>query len=129
MNMITDVLAVPPDVETDGEPALVAIGDGRTYVHLLPKDAIDLAKLILDTAVEAQAMQKAAPRTVDLGQGVFQMQDTSREAAQEIINAQVDDDEDGRSEWFWLRCPNGDLMFACYPMGDLYYSHEDERSV
>lgn len=32
------------------------------------------------------------------------------------------EDDEGRSNWFWLRTPNNDLMLACFPRGDLGYS-------
>lgn len=27
------------------------------------------------------------------------------------------EDDEGRSNWFWLRTPNNDLMLACFPRG------------
>lgn len=32
--------------------------------------------------------------------------------------------EDLRSEWFWLRTRDGDLMLACFPHGDTYFETE-----
>lgn len=36
---------------------------------------------------------------------------------------------DGRSEWFFIRLPNGDLVLATYPRGDTYFETELHRSV
>ena len=36
---------------------------------------------------------------------------------------------DGRSEWLWVRFPNGDLMCGFFPHGDTYLAHEAEREV
>ncbi len=38
-----------------------------------------------------------------------------------------DDDGDGRSEWLWVRFPNGDLMLACYPQGECYFNTETDH--
>lgn len=43
--------------------------------------------------------------------------------AAQVIDAKVGDD-DGRSEWYWLRLQNGDLMLACFPCGDTYLATE-----
>lgn len=34
--------------------------------------------------------------------------------------------DDGRSNWFWLRAPDGDLMLACFPHGDGYRASETD---
>jgi hypothetical protein len=42
------------------------------------------------------------------------------EAVAEVLAA--DDSEDGKSQWVWMRFPNGDLFLACAPQGDTYFS-------
>ena len=32
--------------------------------------------------------------------------------------------DDGRSEWVWVRLPNGDLVLGVFPRGDTYFSME-----
>lgn len=34
--------------------------------------------------------------------------------------------EDGRSQWVWVRFPNGDLMLGTFPQGETYFEHEEE---
>lgn len=41
----------------------------------------------------------------------------------------ADDSEDGRSQWVWMRFPNGDLFLACCPQGDTYFGTEARRIV
>lgn len=36
--------------------------------------------------------------------------------------------EEGRSEWLWLRLPNGDLMLGVFPRGATYESVEVDAS-
>lgn len=36
----------------------------------------------------------------------------------EVLTASVNDD--GRSDWVWVRLANGDLLLATYPRGDTY---------
>lgn len=33
---------------------------------------------------------------------------------------------DGRSEWIWLRLPNGDLVLGVFPQGDTYMACEED---
>lgn len=44
-------------------------------------------------------------------------------APKEIVDRVLSADENsehGRSNWMWLRLPNGDLVLGVYPQGDLY---------
>lgn len=41
------------------------------------------------------------------------------DVAQQVLNAPVGD-LDGRSEFVWLRLPNGDLLLGVFPFGDTY---------
>jgi hypothetical protein len=36
------------------------------------------------------------------------------------------DDEDGRSEWLWIRLANGDLIFGCFPQAGTYFELEED---
>lgn len=33
---------------------------------------------------------------------------------------------DGRSQWVWVRLPNGDLILGVYPQGDTYLRCEED---
>lgn len=59
------------------------------------------------------------------------LQPMSDEAVQYMVAQPVDGPEgmDGRSEWLWVRLPNGDLMCGFFPHGDSYFEHEAEREV
>jgi hypothetical protein len=35
---------------------------------------------------------------------------------------------DGRSNWVWLRLPNGDLVLGLFPQGDTYFATELDHS-
>lgn len=51
-------------------------------------------------------------------------------ASQKSIDIIMKSDEtsmDGRSNWLWLRLPDGDLIFGCYPEGDTYFATEDDH--
>jgi hypothetical protein len=43
----------------------------------------------------------------------------------DLILAASEDTEDGRSEWLWIRLPNGDLILGVFPQGDTYFATED----
>lgn len=40
------------------------------------------------------------------------------------VAAEVDDD--GRSNWFWVHTPDGDIMLACFPRGDTFMECEGD---
>ena len=46
----------------------------------------------------------------------------------ETVLAASEDDEDGRSEWLWVRLPNGDLILGVYPQGETYFETERDHS-
>lgn len=53
-------------------------------------------------------------------------------ASQASVNAIINADEnseDGRSQWLWVRFPNGDLMLATFPQGDTYFVTETDHTV
>ncbi len=45
------------------------------------------------------------------------------------VLAASDTDEDGRSEWLWVRLPNGDLVLGVYPQGDTYMATEHDHTT
>lgn len=51
----------------------------------------------------------------------------SLRAVDTVMNAS-EDDEDGRSNWVWVRLPNGDLILGVYPQGDTYFETEYDHS-
>lgn len=60
---------------------------------------------------------------------VFDDEDRSKEiarihpATKRVVKRVLDKskhDPDGRSNWMWLRLPNGDLILGVYPQGDTY---------
>jgi hypothetical protein len=50
----------------------------------------------------------------------------SPEAVAYVLAAEENDN--GRSEWLWLRLANGDLMLGVFPQGDTYFQNEEEQS-
>jgi hypothetical protein len=46
----------------------------------------------------------------------------------ETVLAAGEDDDDGRSEWLWVRLPNADLILGVYPQGDTYLATERDHS-
>lgn len=49
----------------------------------------------------------------------------SKQSIKKVLNAEQGDD-DGRSEYCWLRLPNGDLMLGVFPRGDTYLAVEED---
>lgn len=58
----------------------------------------------------------------------FWRQQAPREAVDFVLAASIGED-DGRSEWFFIRLPSGDLVLATYPHGDTYSATEAWRSI
>jgi hypothetical protein len=61
-----------------------------------------------------------------------QLSPMTREQVDFMLTRPVDaelGDMDGRSEWLWVRFPNGDLMCGFFPHGDSYFEHEVERGI
>lgn len=56
---------------------------------------------------------------------VSTMRAASDAAVETVLNADVNS-SDGRSEWLWIRLPNGDLVLGVYPQGDTYFEFEGE---
>lgn len=55
-------------------------------------------------------------------------QPAPQEAVDYILAAPINTN-DGRSNWVWIRLPNGDACIAVYPQGDTYLSTEHLRSI
>lgn len=51
----------------------------------------------------------------------------SQESIIKVLEA-VEGDEDGRSQFFWFRLDNGDLILGVYPQGDTYFATEQDHS-
>lgn len=54
------------------------------------------------------------------------MQRAAPYVAQMVIDADTRTG-DGRSEWFWVRMANGDLMLATFPQGETYMATEADE--
>ena len=52
----------------------------------------------------------------------------SYDAVLRVLNAR-DTDPDGRSQFMWLRLPNGDLMLGVFPQGDTYLECEADAQA
>lgn len=53
----------------------------------------------------------------------------SPEAVAYVLAAEENDKNDnGRSEWLWIRLANGDLVLGVFPQGDTYFQNEEESS-
>lgn len=51
------------------------------------------------------------------------------ERAVAVVLAADEAHDDGRSQWLWVRFPNGDLMLGTFPQGDTYFETEVGREV
>lgn len=49
----------------------------------------------------------------------------SDESVHAVLNADPDD-PDGRSQWLWVRLPNGDLVLGIFPQGETYMACEKD---
>ena len=45
--------------------------------------------------------------------------DANEDFVNAVLNAEVDTGE-GRSQWYWIRLPNGDLLLGTFPQGATY---------
>lgn len=54
-------------------------------------------------------------------------QDASEAWASKVLQSRVSDD--GRSDFYWFRLTNGDLVLGVYPRGDMYFATEGDRSI
>jgi hypothetical protein len=51
------------------------------------------------------------------------------EADAAFVIAQTTDGYDGRSDWRWIRLPNGDLILGVFPQGDTYLQFADTIGI
>jgi hypothetical protein len=42
-----------------------------------------------------------------------------------VLNSPLEG-QDGRSDWCWIRLPNGDLFLGVFPQGDTYFAVEED---
>lgn len=61
----------------------------------------------------------------DTKQAAAYIHPASSKMVQLVLNA-TERDPDGRSEYCWLRLPNGDLMLGVFPCGDTYLAAEED---
>lgn len=61
----------------------------------------------------------------------YQQQPAPKEAVDYVLSQPLatKDFHDGRSEWMWIRLPDGDLILGVYPQGDTYFSTEEWRTI
>lgn len=64
---------------------------------------------------------------LDDDERVMSFKPASAEGIRTVIWADENSD-DGRSEWLWVRLPNGDLMLGLFPQGETYMLVEDEAN-
>lgn len=50
------------------------------------------------------------------------------EASVQLVLAADEQSDDGRSQFVWLRLPNGDLMLGVFPQGDTYLECEEDAA-
>ena len=48
------------------------------------------------------------------------VEDADQEAVECVLGADPES-ADGRSQWVWIRFPDGDLVLSLYPQGDTYF--------
>lgn len=51
------------------------------------------------------------------------------EESVKLVLAETDEDDDGRSQWMWVRLQNGDLILGVFPQGDTYCSCEVDAAT
>lgn len=49
----------------------------------------------------------------------------SKKSIKEVLELEVGNKDDGRSNFMWVRLVNGDLMLALFPWGDGYFAVEE----
>jgi len=78
------------------------------------------AHLVTDTDLRVVPVNEP-----DLSLPLAKVHPANPSVAARVINARVDD-PDGRSQWMWVRLPNGDLILGVYPQGDTYFCVEHD---
>lgn len=77
-----------------------------------------------------QRTKEFVPNTGDAADGYWQ-EPATQEAVDYVLKQPIETEtnRDGRSCWLWIRLPDGDLVLACYPQGDTYFSTEHWRTI
>jgi hypothetical protein len=65
-------------------------------------------------------------RDPDDGNRLLAVVHPASQASVNYVLAQSEESMDGRSNWVWVRLPNGDLILGVYPQGDTYFSVEKD---
>lgn len=65
---------------------------------------------------------------IDYLEGDIQRQSCKEETAKRIANLPAHG-SDNRSQWYYFRLPDGDLIMGFYPHGNTYFSTENERTI
>lgn len=63
------------------------------------------------------------------GEECFMWEEPAPQEAVDYVLNQPTQGLDGRSDWVWIRLPDGDLVLAIYPQGDTYFSTEQWRTI
>ena len=61
--------------------------------------------------------------STEQGEHLATIKPASRKAVERVLSAD-EQDQDGRSQWVWVRLSNGDLILGVYPQGDTYFECE-----
>lgn len=64
-------------------------------------------------------------RTLSAEENTYQVQNAPDDAVKFMLGL----GEEGRSQWVWIRLPDGDLVLAVYPQDDAYFSTKQWRSI
>ena len=55
--------------------------------------------------------------------------DASEESVRTVLAAEPENDwGNARSQWVWMRFPNGDLVLATFPQDHTYFDTEEDHS-
>ena len=60
--------------------------------------------------------------------GIAYRQKASKTMVEHVL-AQVENTSNGRSQFYWFRLANGDLILGVYPRGDTYFYTESDRTI
>lgn len=57
--------------------------------------------------------------TDDKGRHIAHVVSAAQDDVERVLKAEINDD-DGRSDWVWVRLANGDLLLGMFPCGATY---------
>jgi hypothetical protein len=66
------------------------------------------------------------PEDMDEGCVNFMVKSASQSSMAIVLAADPESPE-GRSQWVWVRLPDGDLILGLYPQGDTYFATEQDH--